>query len=325
MIRKTNLANRSNYGNKRNLSDIKFIAYHYTANDGDTDEANGKYFNGANRNTSAHLFVDDDSCTQSVPDNYVAWSVGGNKYANTSGGKFYGIANNYNTLNIEMCDTLKDGTYNLSKKTRENAIIIGKEKMKQYNIPIENVIRHYDVTGKHCPAYFVDETKWKEFKAELNDDKITAPVTTEKINVVHQTCSLGKGWLPEVMNYNNINSNGYSGWKGNSIVAFRAKTKGNADEVGYLEYRAHCLNGNWFGWRRDYEKENAGDTFAGNGKNYIDGLQFRLVGLTGKNVKYRVHTVGGSWLDWVTNYGAGANGYAGIYGKAIDCVQIEVV
>ena len=111
---------------------------------------------------------------------------------------------------------------------------------------------------------------------------------------------------------------------GKPIVAFRAKTKGDADEVGYLEYRAHRKGGDWYGWRRDYNKDNAGDTFAGDGKNPIDGLQFRLVGISGKNVRYRVHCIGKGWLDWVTNYGSGANGYAGWYGYAIDAVQVYV-
>ena len=83
--------------------------------------------------------------------------------------------------------------------------------------------------------------------------------------------------------------------------------------------------GGWYGWRRDYNKDSAGDTFAGDGKNPIDGLQFRLVGVSGKNVRYRVHCIGKGWLDWVTNYGTGANGYAGWYGYSIDAVQIEVV
>ena len=168
MIRKTNLAHRSNYGNKRSASSIKYIVLHYTANDGDSDENNGKYFNGANRNASAHIFVDDDSCTQSVPDNYVAWSVGGSKYANTKGGSLYGKATNANTLNIEMCDTDRNGRYEATAETQKNTIAIVREKMSKYNIPIERVIRHYDVTGKDCPRYFVQhEDAWEAFRADV--------------------------------------------------------------------------------------------------------------------------------------------------------------
>lgn len=149
--------------------------------------------------------------------------------------------------------------------------------------------------------------------------------TKKKIDVVHQVNARGKGWLAEVTNHNNYGSNGYSGWFGLPMVAFRAKTKGNAKEVGYLEYRAHALGGKWFDWRRDYNKDNTGDTFAGDGKTVIDGLQFRIVGVPGRHTRYRVHVIGKGWLDWVTDYGSSNDGYAGWYGHAIDAVQVEVI
>ncbi len=174
MIRKTNLAARGNYGSSRSSGTIKYIVLHYTANDGDTDEGNGKYFHNNVVKASAHYFVDSDSVTQSVPDNFVAWSVGGSKYAScstTGGGKHYGKCTNTNSLNIEMCDDKKNGTLMASDKTIANAQALTKELMQKYNVPIENVIRHFDVTGKLCPAYYVDEKKWAEFKAGLVEKK----------------------------------------------------------------------------------------------------------------------------------------------------------
>ena len=160
---KINLAHKSNYGNQRNLNSIElFLVFHYTGNDGDTDEANGKYFNGPNRGASAHYFVDDDSITNTVPDNFVAYHCGTKK-------KYYHpICRNSNSIGIEMCDTQKNCVYNLSPKTRANAIALGKMLMKKYNIPISRVVRHYDVTHKVCPAYFVnDENAWKQFLKDL--------------------------------------------------------------------------------------------------------------------------------------------------------------
>lgn len=109
---KTLLANRKNYGNKRSLSTIRYIVIHYTVNDGDHDENNANYFSKNVVKASAHYFVDDDSYTKSVPLSYVAWSVGGKKYPNcskTGGGKYYGKCTNANSINIELCDTVKDG------------------------------------------------------------------------------------------------------------------------------------------------------------------------------------------------------------------------
>ena len=53
-------------------------------------------------------------------------------------------------------------------KTVDNAVELVKMLMTKYNVPIANVIRHYDVTGKNCPAPFVRNNKaWQEFKSRL--------------------------------------------------------------------------------------------------------------------------------------------------------------
>lgn len=183
---KEDLAHESNYGGKRTKKQIKYIGMHYTSNDGDTDEANGNYFDDPNRKASAHYFVDSDSITRSVPDLCVAWSVGGNKWndcAQTGGGTLYGICTNDNSLNIELCDDKKDGIVKPSEATIALAVELVKAKMKEYNIPLENVVRHFDVNGKHCPAYWCgDEEKDKlwltEFKNRLSEGSEASGTTT---------------------------------------------------------------------------------------------------------------------------------------------------
>ena len=169
--RKTALAHKNNFGGVRPYSAIKYIVIHFTANDGDTDEANAKYFQTERiPRASAHVFVDDNSITNSVPHNYVAYSVGGKKYsdcAQTGGGKLYGTVTNTNSINIEMCDTIKDGKHNVSDKTLQNTIELCRELMQKYNIDIDHVIRHFDVNGKHCPVYFMDESAWEGFKIRV--------------------------------------------------------------------------------------------------------------------------------------------------------------
>ena len=168
---KIKTANRSNYGGKRSNADIKYIVIHYTANDGDTDEGNGNYFANNIVGASAHYFVDDDSITRSVPDDYIAWAVGGSKYKYTKGGKFYGKCTNANSISIEFCDTKKNGVYDFTEATMKNAADLVKLLMKKYNVPVERVIRHYDVTGKVCPKPFVDDEKaWETFKERLADN-----------------------------------------------------------------------------------------------------------------------------------------------------------
>lgn len=171
---KEQIAARKNYGTSRSLSKIKYIVIHYTGNDGDSDEANAKHFKEKIKGASAHYFVDDDSITRSVPDNFIAYAVGGKKY-NNSGGRLYGTANNSNSISIELCDVIKNGVVYPSQKTIFNAIELTKSLMKKYNIPAHRVIRHYDVNGKNCvPLYTEVLTKngWK-YITEINvDDEI---------------------------------------------------------------------------------------------------------------------------------------------------------
>ena len=180
---KQNLAARANYGSSRSTSKIIYLILHFTANDGDTDEANGRYFKNKVVRASANYIVDDDSVTQSVPDNYIAYAVGGSKWndcAKTGGGTMYKKITNANSISIEMCDTLKDGKNNVSAKTLENTLALCKVLMKKYNISINNVYRHFDVTGKHCPVYFMDNKAWANFKVQLQ--KVLAESNINTIN-----------------------------------------------------------------------------------------------------------------------------------------------
>lgn len=183
---KTNIANKANYGGKRSTDKIKYIVIHYTTNDGDTDENNGKYFANNIVKASAHYFVDDDSVTQSVPDNYIAYAVGGSKYKNcstTGGGKYHGKCTNTSSISIELCDDVKNGVVYPSAATIANAVELTKELMKKYGIPKENVIRHFDVTGKSCPAYWCGsaekDAKWlSEFWNKLDAAAVAKNATT---------------------------------------------------------------------------------------------------------------------------------------------------
>jgi N-acetylmuramoyl-L-alanine amidase CwlA len=184
---KTNLANKSNYGSKRSTSSIKYIVIHYTGNDGDTDESNATYFKNNVVKASAHYFVDSDSVTQSVADDYVAYSVGGSKYSNcstTGGGKHYGKCTNSNSISIELCDDKKNGTVYPSDSTIANALELTKKLMKKYDIDAEHVIRHFDVTGKSCPEYWCgSDAKNKKWNTAFWNKLSTTDTSTESFLV----------------------------------------------------------------------------------------------------------------------------------------------
>lgn len=154
MIEKIQLDNDDHYdgGNTK-----EYIVVHGTGNWNDTDEGNADYFCSGTRNSSAHRFVDDDSCTIVVDDDDCSWAVGDGRNA-------YGI-NNRNSLNIEMCCT--NGQY--SEATQENCRTEIKRWMELYNIPLTKVVRHYDASRKNCPSAFSANNwaKWYEFKNKL--------------------------------------------------------------------------------------------------------------------------------------------------------------
>lgn len=166
----TLLAKSSNYTSKRSAS-VKYIVIHYTANKGDTAKNNATYFHNNYVGASAHYFVDENSVWLSVPETARAWHCGGGLQG-SSGHSFYTICTNNNSIGIEMCLWDKQG--NIRKGTIETAIALTKELMAKYNIPVDRVIRHWDVTGKQCPAPMVGNNNnyWNNFKKRIQEEEI---------------------------------------------------------------------------------------------------------------------------------------------------------
>lgn len=152
-------ANAANYTVGRGHT-IDHIVIHYTGNDGDTAQANALYFQSGIRSVSSHYFVDENEVVQSVKEADRAWHAGDKTM-------------NDRSIGIEMCSK-KDasGKFYIQNSTIKNAQELTKELMSKYNIPVENVIRHYDVTGKQCPEPFVrTPVLWTAFKEGLTDKK----------------------------------------------------------------------------------------------------------------------------------------------------------
>ena len=147
------------------LSRIKFIVIHYVGATGGA-KANCLYFEKEYRGASAHYFGGHGGeIWQCVEDKDIAWHCGSNSgYKNTE-------CRNANSIGIELC-CRKDakGQWYFEEATYKAAVELTKELMAKYNIPIENVIRHYDVTGKICPEPFVSNKgkhTWSGFKTDL--------------------------------------------------------------------------------------------------------------------------------------------------------------
>lgn len=176
----------------------EYLAIHYTAGASSAPgKAIGNYSVFVSREASADFAVDDRDMVQFNPDidNYYCWAVGDKKSIYSSGGSLNGKATNKNTISIEVCSTLKSGTsasvanhegWSFTDKVLDNAAKLAKIIMKKYNIPINRVVRHYDITGKMCPGIIgwnneiiydtkgnktnqkSNSDKWKEFKNRLS-------------------------------------------------------------------------------------------------------------------------------------------------------------
>ena len=137
-------------------------------------------------------------------------------------------------------------------------------------------------------------------------------------HVVYAAHTLGGKWLPDVVDCNDVNADGYAGIVGKSIDGFRAKLT-----YGDIVYRAHIKGRNdYLPWVKNLDVSEVG--YAGVYGSIIDGIQAYIENVPGYSVEYRV-AINGKYLPWVKNCGTGADGYAGIYGKPIDKVQFRVV
>lgn len=152
-------AHTGNY-QKGRTQPVEYIVVHYTANTGDTAQNNLDYFARTKTGTSAHYFVDENEVCQSVQDTDVAWHCG-------SKNPRHPYCRNANSIGIEMCDSLN----RVPEATRARTAAFVRELMVKYGIDSSHVLRHYDVTGKRCPAPWVDNpADWMEFKSMLEDD-----------------------------------------------------------------------------------------------------------------------------------------------------------
>ena len=137
---------------------IRGIVIHYTANPGSTAMQNRNYFENLRKTrmtkASSHFIVGlEGEIVQCIP----TWEVA---YASND--------RNNDTVSIETCHWSEDGSY--TDATYESLVELTSWLCKKFDLTEEDVIRHYDVTGKICPKYFVEnEQAWKRFKRDVGN------------------------------------------------------------------------------------------------------------------------------------------------------------
>lgn len=134
------------------------VVIHYTGNPGTTAQQNRNYFESlattGETSVSSHFVIGmEGEIIQCIPLDEVA-------YASRH--------RNKDTISIEVCHPTAEGKFN--EETYDSLIKLVAWLMVEYDLDIEDVLRHYDVTGKICPRYYVDnEGAWEELQLDLKD------------------------------------------------------------------------------------------------------------------------------------------------------------
>lgn len=135
---------------------ITGIVVHYTANPGSTAMNNRDYFEGLKDShetqASSNFVVGlEGEIVQCVP----TWEVA---YASNS--------RNHDTVSIECCHPDETGEFN--DATYRSMVQLCAWLCLKFGLDETDVIRHYDVTGKNCPKYFVEnEDAWNTFREDI--------------------------------------------------------------------------------------------------------------------------------------------------------------
>lgn len=147
---------------------IKYLVIHYVGAAGGARD-NAVYFHNDHdpaHQASAHYFVGHESegavVYQSVEERDTAWHCGAHAYRHPE-------CRNANAIGIELC-CHKDGAgkWYFDPITVARAEELARDVMARNHISPDHVVRHYDVTGKVCPAPFVeDEAAWRAFLDKL--------------------------------------------------------------------------------------------------------------------------------------------------------------
>ena len=174
---------------------IKYIVIHYVGATGDADD-NIRYYNlPTTNNASADFYVGHKGDLWQYnpdPEKRYCWAVGGGRQS-SYGGKLYGIAKNSNCVSIEICVLNNSNNRNpnspgwvITNEAYAGAVKLTKYLMDLYDIPVDRVIRHYDVNGKYCPGVIGwnepsgSEARWKKFKEDIKSTNSNIKIEEEE-------------------------------------------------------------------------------------------------------------------------------------------------
>lgn len=134
------------------LSAVSSIVIHYVGNPGTTAEQNWAWYENPESNVSSHFLVGlEGEVIQCLPLDEMSSATG---------------QRNIDTISIEVCHPDDTGEFN--RKTYKTLVKLTAWLVRRHGLETADVIRHYDVTGKECPRYYVrNEEAWLEFREDV--------------------------------------------------------------------------------------------------------------------------------------------------------------
>lgn len=161
-------ANVPAWGNQK-----KYIVVHYLGVDGQGHDL-------APDGCGAHFYIYwDGTIYQRCSLDAIPWAVGTAGYYTQK----HPDARNSNCISIEMCchntggdvQSSEDTHWWFTEETQMACVWLVQKLMNDLNIPLNHVLRHFDVVNKTCPNPYVLNNKfktswtWDEFKSKLSD------------------------------------------------------------------------------------------------------------------------------------------------------------
>jgi len=147
---------------------ITNVVIHYLANPGTTAQQNHDYFESLKNNgdlIASGQITEDEAVSMSA--NFVI-GIDGEIIECVPPGEIAYASNsaNHYSVSIENCHV--DTTGQFTEATYESLVKLTAYIVDMYDLARDDIIRHYDVTGKLCPLYYVEnEDKWEEFKDDV--------------------------------------------------------------------------------------------------------------------------------------------------------------
>ncbi|MGM9537647.1 MAG: N-acetylmuramoyl-L-alanine amidase family protein [Candidatus Onthomonas sp.] len=142
------------------LNQVGGIVVHYVGNPGTTARNNRDYFaslaESGERSASSHFVIGlEGEVIQCVPLDEIAYCSNDR---------------NWDTISIECCHPDEEGRF--TQETYDSLVRLVAYLADYYGLDRDQIIRHYDVTGKLCPIYYVEhEDAWEAFRDAVESSR----------------------------------------------------------------------------------------------------------------------------------------------------------